>query len=89
MSHFTMRVDHLFHFHPFARFHVKPSTTPAERSPCIVPGCEPTHSGDLAFFGLCRETNHDDHRAELDRLALMDRADERSGGLDETILFLL
>jgi len=97
MSHVTMRVGHflhshpfaLGHFHPFTLGHSKPLATTAERSPCIVQGCDPSHSEDLAFFGLCRETKHDDPLAEIDRLALMDRADERSGGLDETVLFLL
>ena len=89
MSHFTLRVGHFFHDHPFAHFHVKALTKPARPSPGIEPQCEPAHSGDLAFFGLCRETNHDDHRAEMDRLSLMDQGDERLNGLDENILFLL
>jgi hypothetical protein len=89
MSHFAIRVGHFFHYHPFAHAPSKSVATPARERPCIVPGRQPSDSRDLAFLSLCLETKQNDRRAEMDRLSLSNRDDERSGGLDETVLFLL
>jgi hypothetical protein len=90
MSHFTLNVGRFFHFHPFDRGYGHPTTIPAARAtPVIVPEREPSHSDDLAFFGLFRMTRHEDQRTEMARLSLTDVPVERTRELDETILFLL
>jgi hypothetical protein len=51
----------------------------------------PESSGrdDLAFFGLCVEFNHDDPRAELERLSLVSPEAQVWDAQDDPRLFLL
>ena len=54
-----------------------------------MPAGTPSASEDLAFFGLCKESQHEDRRAEIGSDLFDSCDDEYSGGLDETVLYLL
>jgi hypothetical protein len=90
MSHFSLRVAHFFHFHPFSRGSSISRVSPAKSTPnAVVSKSVPSRSEGLAFFGLCEVTNDGEPRAEMERLSLMTRAGVESERMDEIWLSLL
>jgi hypothetical protein len=94
MSHFALRVGHLFHVHPSVHDALGLVGILKKCIPTVaVPPWEPAHDqyDDLAYLGMCKETQRAPAGAELDRYALIPDGTEVTSqwGLDESWLALL
>lgn len=81
MSHFTLRMGDLFHFHPFASWPTHRKAAPIEATPSeIIETPSSSARDDLAFFSLSGDGVPEDSRAALERFGLVRHADADAGG---------
>jgi hypothetical protein len=87
MSHVALRVGRFFALHTLDE--ALPKRRPASaaaRPRGVTTASDCCGRDELAFFGLCMEVNHDDPRAEMERLSLVS---PEAVTWEKTPLFLL